>query len=436
MTSYIPVISREIDLTEYKGVQPGRSRRISVQPDNLSTYTSSSSTSDIFFSIPSSRNSFIQTTATQLCFNVVANATFVTDPVVSLANGSGSSIVQAMEVVIQNQQIENLLNYNVYAAIIEDLQSERRSINSGQILFGTTSSVKQGAKISSATSTADGIPIRCALPLYSGVLGQGAEQFCPMVDGMRVKLTLAPSLTALVLANETNVTTAATVYKLSNIQLQLEVMDFDSATMSALVAQGGGVLKQHMTCVNNYQATIAASTANSILIPARFSSVKALLSVFRLSTNISSPAQENVPGDRILPQISQYFFTVDGANVPSVPVVVADSATNVYAGEALSEVMKVFGASNSAQFQTVFDKSQYQSLTGTSLTGSFIIGQNFESQDSAGSALISGRDLNSSNVYLNLTHYTTATASVCDTFALYDVVVSYNMMDGSVSMSK
>jgi hypothetical protein len=143
-----------------------------------------------------------------------------------------------------------------------------------------------------------------------------------------------------------------------------------------------------------------------------------------------------VPGDRILPQIASYFFQVDGANVPSVPVLVADSATSVYAGEALGEAMKVFGGTNSALFQVVFAEANYEDLTGTAGTGSFFIGLNFESQDSAGSALISGRDLNSSNVYLNLTHYATASASVCDAFALYDQVITYNMMDGSISQSK
>jgi hypothetical protein len=151
---------------------------------------------------------------------------------------------------------------------------------------------------------------------------------------------------------------------------------------------------------------------------------------------LSSPATRNVPGDRILPQISNYFFQVDGANVPSVPVLLADSATSVYAGEALSEVMKVFGASNSAQFATVFAEANYEDLSGNNVTGSFILGLNFESQDSAGSALISGRDLNSSNVYLNLTHYASATASVIDTFALYDQVITYDMMTGSISQSK
>ena len=428
MASYVPVISREIDLTSYKGVQPGRSRRITVQPDNLSTYTSSSSTADIFFSIPASRNSFIQTNCTQLVFNVLANSSVPSTA--TLCNGSGSSIVQAMEVVVQNQQVENLLNYATYAAIIEDCQSVSRSVNTGSILNGTTTTLKAGKVISSDVSDNDGVPARCIQPLYSGLLGMGAEQYCPCVDGIRVKLTLATSNNALVISSGT------AFYKLSNISLQLEVMDFDSATMSALIAQGGGQLKQHMTCVNNYQATLQTTTQNSILIPARFSSVKGLLCAFRLATNLSSPATKNVPGARILPQIANYFFQVDGANVPSVPVLIADSATSVYAGEALSEVMKVFGASNSAQFSTVFSESTYEDLTGTAVTGSFIIGLNFESQDSAGSALISGRDLNSSNVYLNLTHYAAATASVVDTFALYDQVITYDMMTGAISQSK
>jgi len=435
MASTIPVISREIDLTEFKGVQPGRSRRISVQPDNLSTYTSSSSTSDIFFSIPASRNSFVQTTATQLVFNVLANTKHTTDPVARLSNGSGNSIIQAMEVVIQNQQIENLLNYNVYAGIVEDLQPLDRAATTSQLLTGA-SSFKTGLAINSATSEADGVPIRCALTLYSGVLGAGAEQFLPMVDGIRVKLTLAPTNVALTLDNETNYTAADTKYKLSNIALQLEVMDFDSATMSALVAQSGGVLKQHMVCVNNYQATLQQSTANNILIPARFSSVKAILCAFRLSTNISAPNLQNTTGARVLPQIKEYFFQVDGANTPSVPVLVAASATSVFAGEALSEIMKVFGASNTVQFEAGFTRAQFQDLTGTSFQASFMLGLNFESLDSAGSALISGRDLNSSNVYLQLTHYANAVASVVDSFALYDVVVQYDMMSGGVAMSK
>lgn len=432
MSSYIPVISREIDLTEYKGIQPGKSRRISVYPDNATSYTSSSSTADIFFSLPSSKNSFFVTNSTQLVFDVTCNATFSTDPVLSLANGNPSSLIQALETIVQNQSVENLLNYNVYANIMADLQALGRSLTVGTF-NGATTTLKAGIQLNGAT-TVDGAVIRCAIPLYSGVYGVGSEQFALCIDGARIRMTMASTAVGLKYANITAVTAAA--YKLSNIALQMEVMDLDSATMNAIVQQGQGVLKQHMTCVNNYQATISASTANNVLIPARFSSVKALISCFRLSANLASPEIYNVPGDRLLPQISNFFWTIDGANVPSVPIRVATSASFVYTGEVLSEIMKVFGASNSPAFDTVFNQTQFNNLVGTSGTGSFLIGQNFESNDSSGHALMSGRDLNASNVYLNLSHYSTALASVVDTFALYDVVLSYNMMDGSVSLSK
>lgn len=434
-SSYIPVISRELDLTAYKGVHSGRSRRVTVNPDNATTYTSSTSTQDIFFSVPSSRNSFIITNATQIVFDITCVATFATDPVLSLANGSGSSVIQGIETIIQNQSVETLTNYNVYAALVEDLQSLGRSTTVGTIMKGATSTLKAGITLSSTTGVA-GPTVRCVLPLYSGVLGVGAEQWCPMVDGIRLRMSMAAVGTALKFANVTAYTAASTYYQISNFGLQFEVMDLDSATMSALVAAGGGMLKQHGCCVNNYQSTVTAATANSLLIPARFSSVKALLTTFRLSANLAAPEIYNVPGDRLLPQIATYFWTVDGANVPSVPVRVATSATKVYGGEVLSEIMKIFSASNSPGFDCVFNSTQFHDLTGTTATGAFAMGINFESQDSAGSSLLSGRDLNSSNVYLNLTHYATALASVCDTFALYDVILTYDMVSGSVSMSK
>ena len=435
--SIIPVLSRELDLSEYKGIQPAKSRRISIFPDNATSYTSSSSNADIFFSIPAVQRGMVITSATQLVFEVTANATFATDPVMSLSNGSGSSLIQALETVVQNQSVENILNYATYAALLQDLQPLGRSTTIGTILNGSTSTLKAGIKLNSATSGADGAVVRCALPLHSAVLGTGAQQFCPLVDGIRLRMTMATTAVGMTFANSTSYTAGSTVYKLSNIALQLEVMDLDAGTYSALLNQAGGVLKQHCVGVNNFQATIAASTsANSILIPARYSSVKALINTFRLSANLATPDVENVPGDRVFPQIQTYFYTVDGMNVPSVPIRVATSASFIYPGEVMSEIMKVFAASNMNAFDTVFNATQFVEATGTAGTGSFFLATNFENDAAAGQALISGRDLNSSNVYLNLTQYASSVACVVDTFALYDIVMSYNMADGSVTMSK
>jgi hypothetical protein len=434
MSSYVPVLSRELDLSSFKDIAPGKSRRISVFPDNATSYNSSSSTADIFFSIPSSRNSFIVTSATQLVFDITCNATFTgVDPALQLCNGTASSVLQSVETILQNVSVENILNYNVYAALINDLQPIGRSTTLGSILQGSGTTLKTGITLSGTTGV-DGITLRCAVPLYSGVYGVGSEQFAPMYDGGRIRATMAATGVALKSAATALVT--ATQYKLSNIALQMEVMDLDSMTMNALLAQSGSVLKQHITCVNNYQSTIAVATANSVLIPARFSSVKALLTTFRLSSNVSAPDAFNVPGDRIQPNLASYFYNIDGANVPSVPVRVGTAAASIYGAEAMSEIMKTFGASNQTAFDCVFTRTNFNDVVGSNGTGSFFLSTNFEAQDSAGSALISGRDLNASNVYLQLTHFANpAAVCLCDTFALYDVVLSY-MADGSISMSK
>lgn len=428
------MISRELDLSAYKSMQPGKSRRISVFPDNATSYNSSSSTADVFFSIPAVRNGYCITSASQIVFDITANATFTgTDPALTLSNGNGSSVIQALETIVQNQSVENILNYNVYANLLADLQPLGRSQTVGTIVAGAAATAKSGITLSAGTGV-DGPIVRCSLPLHSAVLGMGSEQFAPLIDGIRLRMTMAATGVALKYATTTLVTAAQ--YRISNFAIQLEVMDVDAGTQAALLGEAGGILKQHCTAVNNYQATLAAAAANSILIPARFSSVKALLTTFRLSANLAAPEQRNVVGDRVMPQIQSYLWNVDGQNIPSVPVRVAESASKVYTGEVLSEIMKCFSASNMNAFDCVFNATQFGDVTGTNGTGSFFLGNNFEMQDSAGHALLSGRDLNSSNVYLNLTHYSAALACVVDTFALYDVVLSYNMADGSVSMSK
>ena len=76
--------------------------------------------------------------------------------------------------------------------MVEVCQSLSRTTTVGSILTGHTYTLKAGKTMSGAT-TVDGVAVRCVQPLYSGLLGAGAEQYCPCVDGIRVKLTLATS---------------------------------------------------------------------------------------------------------------------------------------------------------------------------------------------------------------------------------------------------
>lgn len=424
-----------MDLSAYKAIGASKSRRVTVQADNVQTFQSTASLQDVFFSIPSSRNSMINGAGSYLSFDVTVNATFTTDPVITLSNGSGCAFIRGLETIIQNQSVEVVDRYNVFGAVQDDLVSAGRSLTVGSIVNGTSTSIKTGVKLNSATTATDGAVIRVCLPVYSGVLGVLAQQFCPAVDGIRQRFTFEATDTALTYTNTTDVTTV--FYKVSNIALQLEYIDLMPSVFAQLVSESGGVLKVHGTAINNYQTTTAISSSQSLLIPARYSSVKSLLTTFRLTSNLTSPKLENSIGDRAFPYIKDYNFVIDGRNIPAVPVRCSNSSSSgqQFGGEVFSELMKVFGGTHAPTFDCVFTATNYLEATGTAGTGAFVLGLDFE-EDQAGHAIISGIDTNSSNIYLNMNQHTTSLALTVDTFAMYDIICSFDVQNGTMSLSK
>ena len=423
-----------MDLSAYKAIGASKSRRVTVQADNVQTFLSTASLQDVFFSIPSARNAMINGSGSYLCFDVTVNATFTTDPVISISNGSGCAFLRGLETIIQNQSCEVVDRYNVFGALQDDLVALGRSLTVGSILNGTSTTLKTGIKLNGAT-TVDGPVVRVSIPVYSGVLGVLAQQFCPAVDGIRQRFTFEATDNALKYANTTAVTAVA--YRVSNIALQLEYIDLLPSVYAQLVSESGGVLKVHGTAINNYQTTTAIASSQSLLIPARYSSVKSLLTTFRLTANLSSPQTENVIGDRIFPYIKDYNWVLDGRNIPSVPVRCSNSSSagQQFGGEAFAEAMKVFGGIHAPTFDCVFNQTEYLEATGTAGTGSFFLGLDFE-EDQAGHAIISGVDTNSSNIYLNINQHTTSLACTVDTFAMYDIICSFDVQNGTMSLSK
>jgi hypothetical protein len=246
-------------------------------------------------------------------------------------------------------------------------------------------------------------------------------------------------------------------YNVSNMALQMDYLDVVPEVYMQLVNEAGGVLRQHGTACANFGTTISAnSTFASLLSPARYSSLKSYMSVFRASAGTTS-LYANSCGDRLYPAMNDYVYRIDGKNYPSVPVR-AGIAGVATCGESMMEVIKCFHALHSAQFDLVFNFNDYGLKTITSGTGvavapyptpadatgggnlgnicgSFAIGLDFE-QDAAGKAVISGLDTNSSNTYLDLNTNGVVVNLVADTFALYDLIIEYSVSDGVISFSK
>ena len=416
-------ISSKIDVTDFKSLSSFTRRQVSCAPSNLSVYTSSASTGDVFFDLPSGSRSMLNGESSFLTFDIDVQGAGGTTAA-SLSNGNAASVINLLEETIQNQTISTLNNYNVYANLIYDLQSTTRQTTFCSVMNGAGSSHKQGADFGAAGYNDT---LRVSIPLHSAVFGVGQENFLPCVDGMRLRLSMAKTDDAIVAVGA-----AVLNYRLQNIALKLEYLDMTDAMYRQLLDEAGGVFKVHGQAVANFQTATAASSVQSLLIPARFSSVKSMFGCFRLSADIAASALKNSVGNRCNPLIKDYTFNIDGKNINPTPVRVDGGA-----GESIAELANCFNAVSSNEFTIAANATTYLQTDSSTLQGAYALGIVFEEHSTTGSgAIVGGIDTNSSNTYLNITNTGAAGGYTCDFFAVYDLILSVDMINGGVSLSK
>jgi len=412
-------ITQAMDLTEYRNMGGGKSRRVSINPENTQSVSlAGSETKEVFFAYPSSSNAMINGQNSYLTFTVKVAG--VDDDDFSFANGA-SSLISSLQLDIGSTTVELINEYNVFAGIVEDFQPLSRSKNLGSILHGTGATAKIGRTIEGD----DTVGIRVSIPLYSAVLGTMAQNHCPAVDGMRLRITFAQPDYAM---KKDAGTATANVYQLSDISIEADYIDVLPQVYQQIVMESGGVMKCHGTGVGSFQTTMTASTQNTLLIPARYSSLKNYFTVFRLSTAFAN--DQNTIGARVLPNLKQYQYRIEGKSYPSTAVSCLGGG-----GEAMAEVVKSFHALHSTQLDCVFDADDYKIET-LSTTGAFVLGLDFE-HEGGSSSIISGMDTLNSNTFLELQgDGGNVLASTVNTFALHDLIVEFNMLDGTVNVSK
>lgn len=442
-----------MDLTNYRSMGSGKSRRVTVTPEQSGTVTvSASSTVDTFFSIPSSRYSMINPQGCYLQFDYAiagtTTAATITTKNVPLGPSSGTtqSFIKTVELTAQGQSIELLDNYNVWACIMTDFQAGGRQSGILAVLEGAQGKITNTTPVDGTSVTTLGVQFnqqsaikqpfahtsgdvyRSCIPLYSSVLGTLAETYIPAADGLRLRCSWDNYLKACVGATVTGLS-------ITNIKLQLDYIDVDPAVMMNLAKEGNGILKSHMMGVTNYQVSGATGdSAISALIPARFSSVKFLLNTFRPSA--AETALLNVTGNRPYPALNQYSINVGGRQYPPTAMS-CRTTTGVAPAEILMELSKVFGQIHSPQMETVFGYLDYVSTdVDAPGTASFVVGLCFEEYSGA-NRVVSGLDTNSSNMYVQTTHTSSVGfAYLLDSYVGYDMILEYEVSTGALSFSK
>ena len=441
-------ITPMLDITQFRSTGSARSRRITVVPESASTVTGSTSTSDITFAIPSGKLSMINGHNSYLMFDYQiegsSTAASATELPVNLgwANGSASSAIRGLETIIQSQSVEYIDNYNVWANIHNDFQPKDRSKGVQSILEGGafddnavflagTQTVQLNAdrQIKQPQVHVTAKWYRACIPIHSAVLGTLSHQALPAMDGIRLRLIFDT-------IKKATVGHTTTGYSVKNLRLQLDYLDVEPSVHQQLVAESGGVFKTHAMGVANYQGSQITTQQNlSLLIPARFSAVKAMLMTWRDSARVNgTQGADNKVGSRFFPKLDRYSWNIGGRQYPSTEIS-AKTADHDSAAEPFMETVKVFGQLHSPNFDCVFNSKQYLS-TANKTDNSFVLGLDFEEYGGS-TRVVSGLDTTSSNIYFQSTHSGTVPFNaVIDTFVMYDLIIESDMVNGLVSYSK
>jgi hypothetical protein len=150
------------------------------------------------------------------------------------------------------------------------------------------------------------------------------------------------------------------------------------------------------------------------LIPARYSSLKTLFTIFRLQDDLNKPEKKTISArSNPITDDGQWYYSIGGKNVPSTPV---KSNTEAYAE--MSKAIHAFGA--------VDHTSMIQRSTWIAESGTYAIAADLETLAHKSKLTESGINTLSANTHLIMqfggANGLSAAVRV-DTFAHYDAIL-------------
>lgn len=284
-------------------------------------------------------------------------------------DGSAASLINRMEVYSGGSLLESIQNYNVlYQGLIDTQVSVVDRLTTLSIASGTD----QQADSSTVNVSRGGPTIAGAssavfnLPLLSGVLGNMASKFLPVGainNDLRLEITLEQAAIALI-----SHAAATPGYQVTEFTLILQILELgDEAQAMVEQMTGGNYMISSETYRNASTLLANGSTADSVLLPFRFSSLKSLYWCFRPAT----PANGSFTASSICNRLNPYDNATQGSPcsvqlrlgplyIPNAPI--------RYSGELFTELQKSYHRYAAQTAGTSFGWSQWSKTAAPSVT--------------------------------------------------------------------
>ena len=358
----------------------------------------------LMLNIPCGRkNQFLNQRMSYLKFKIVNLETTTTDTL--QFDYSGASLFSSFELYHGSQLLESIREYGALYTLWQDMVGSVEAMkHTGNLLEGCSDTFeRQGMTLNG------GAEITMCIPLLSGIIGSMQSKYLPCGDmhgDLRVELTLAN-------ANDGVIGAAARKWGVKQATLELEYVELNSEAGRMISQQNAGGYVISGDSFANYASTVSTGVSNAnILIPARFSSLKTLFTVFRKQSNIAKSSAKTV-SERLNPfqSAGEAYFSIGGKNVPSTPMT---SSTEMFA-----EVQKSLHTFGTVDSSSVMSRANYSIQNGA-----FVLAQDLETSSHKSKVSENGINTLSTNTHL----YARFPGSIgyamrVDTWAHYDFVL-------------
>jgi hypothetical protein len=326
---------------------------------------------------------------------------------------SVSSLISRLEIYHGSNLLEQIHEYGLLHTLWTDMTGcSDAHLTTGNVLEGMGTSVRVGENLTIGNSRV------YAIPLLSGIIGCMQSKYLPTGDmsagDLRVEITLTNNNNGIVVSQEAS-TAGTKSWKVSEVELMLEYVELNSSAAQMISSQNAGGYAISFDSFANYASTVASGGKNAnILIPARYSSLKTLFSIFRIQDNINKDTEKSISARaNPITDDGQWYYSIGGKNVPSTPV---KSNTEAYAE--MSKALHAFGA--------VDHTSMIQRSTWIADSGTYVIAADLETLAHKSKLTESGINTLSANTHLIMQFGGTnglAAAVRVDTFAHYDAIL-------------
>jgi hypothetical protein len=332
-----------------------------------------------------------------------------------------------------SKQIESLDQYSCLFTMLRDLCSDANNVKASDTL---TYNASDTGVLRSSNFQNSGTSYTYVIPISSIVGLASADDVYLPIHALNAPLRIELLLHSADQALQTTGGPTAVNYSITNPSINVGLVTISDLAQSQITNMTNSVYNWSSTLWRNYRQVSAANqTVNSIMIPARFSSLRAVLVALRPTASQENRLASSV-ADRVRNYLTSWQFKVGSTYANAKPIDCSNNGVSAF-----MEAKRVMCGLTSESLPTLIERSAWIKEVATvptaaAVPGAFMV--TLEAQPFSNvQGLISGCNTVGQNVFLELNFDSAQSgnivATTIDTFCQADALITVS--NGEVNIT-